>query len=259
MKYKWFFIATLFFLTTSCFIDQDNIFAEYDFESKEPGDLKTFKLHYDYSGSISDSISRNGKYSMRFELRKGDEIGWDQDSRAELKDDFNAPLNKETWYGISLFIPEEFPELEKDCIVIQWHGEHDEGEASRSPVLAVRVENSKFYITSRTSKQKIQNNNRGPSTTHFTLNDFPRNEWLDFVVEVIWSHTNSGSLKTWLNGEQIINYNSPIGYNDDLGPYYKFGLYKHSGNAPLVVFHDEYRRGGSYEEVDPAQYRSNEE
>ena len=254
MKYKFYFIATLFFITSSCISCQDKIFAEYDFESRSLRDLKTFKLHYDYSGSITDSLSRNGKYSMRFELRKGDEIGWDQDSRAELKDDFNAPLNKEIWYGISLFIPEDFPELEKDCIVIQWHGDHDEGETARSPVLAVRIENRELFITSRTSEQKIQTNNRGPSTTHFTLNDFPRNEWLDFVVEVIWSHNNNGSLKTWLNGDQIINYNGPIGYNDDLGPYFKFGLYKHSGNAPLVVFHDEYRRGGSYEEVDPDSY-----
>jgi hypothetical protein len=257
MNIKFYFIATLLFVTSACFINQDAIFAEYDFESKDLGDLRTFKLHYDYSGSISDSISRNGKYSMRFELRKGDEIGWDQDSRAELKDGLNVPLNKKIWYGISLFIPGDFPELEKNCIVIQWHGEHDEGEASRSPVLAVRVENRNLFITSRTSKQKIQNNNRGPSTTHFTLNDFPRNEWLDFVVEVIWSHTDNGSLKTWLNGDQIIRYNGPIGYNDDLGPYFKFGLYKHSGNIPLVVFHDEYRRGGSYEKVDPVLYGSN--
>jgi hypothetical protein len=171
MNYKFYFIATLFFLTSSCISCQDKIFAEFDFESKGLRDLKTFKLHYDYSGSITDSLSRRGKYCMRFELRKGDEIGWDQDSRAELKDDFNAPLNKEIWYGISLFIPDDFPELEKDCIVIQWHGDHDEGETARSPVLAVRIENRELFINSRTSEALPRNHRKVKKTLGFRMHE----------------------------------------------------------------------------------------
>jgi hypothetical protein len=226
----------------------------YDFENNDLKDLRTFKLRFDYSGYITDEIARNGKYSMRFELRKDDDLNWEQGSRAELKDNLNAPLNQELWYGFSLYIPESFPELERNCIVAQWHGEHDKGEYSRSPVLAIRIEGNRLYINSRSSKQKIQTANDGLETTHYSLSDFPKNKWLDFVVKASWSYQNDGLLAVWLNGDQIITYNGPLGYHDDQGPYFKFGIYKHSGDIPLKVFVDEYRRGISQEEVDPGLF-----
>lgn len=228
----------------------------YDFENRDLKDLRTFKLRYDYSGYVTDEVARNGTYSMRFELRKDDDLNWDQGSRAELKDNLNAPLNQELWYGFSLNIPESFPELEKNCIVAQWHGEHDEGETSRSPVLALRIEGSKLYITSRSSKQKIQSTNDGPEQIHYSLNEFPKNKWLDFVVKASWSYHWDGMLLVWLNGDQVIKYNGPLGYNDDRGPYFKFGVYKHSGENPLIIFVDEYRRGHSREAVDPVLYET---
>ena len=243
------------FLTilTSC-IESGNPGAVYDFESQDFSGFALKKLRFPYSGYITDSISRNGKYSMRFELRKGDEVGWDQGSRAELKEDYNAPFKKEIWYGLSLFIPEDFPELEKNCVLAQWHGEHDLGEVSRSPVLAIRIEKNRLYFNARYNEQKFQTRARSPQIEHFELNDFPRNEWLDFVVNAVWTHEKDGALNAWMNGEKIISYKGPTGYNDDLGPYFKFGLYKHSGNKPLIVFADEYRRGRSRDEVDPALF-----
>jgi len=236
----------------SCSNRESELTAAYDFENEAFGDLRTNKLRYGYSGLIVDTLARNGNFSVRFELRKDDDLNWIEGSRAELKDNLNVPLNQEIWYGISLYIPSDFPELERNCVVMQWHGEHDKREASRSPVLALRVVGDTLYINSRSSKKRIQTNNRGPQVEHFRMQNFPRDEWIDFVVKAVWSHKSKGTLNMWLNGNQIISYEGPIGYNDRKGPYFKFGLYKHSGDEPLVIYHDEYRRGNSEEEVNPA-------
>lgn len=46
----------------------------------------------------------------------------------------------------------------------------------------------------------------------------------------------------------VLNSTGLIGYNDDAGPYFKFGLYHHGGDQPFVIFHDEFRRG--FEQTD---------
>ena len=47
--------------------------------------------------------------AYRFEVRPGDgwEDGFKKSSRAEFFEKWNAPLNHETWYGLSIFIPKD--------------------------------------------------------------------------------------------------------------------------------------------------------
>ena len=59
----------------------------------------------------------------------------------------------------------------------------------------------------------------------------------------------------WLNGEKSITYEGPVGYNDNRGPHFQFGIYRETDPTTFVVYFDEYRRGNSYEEVDPARKR----
>jgi hypothetical protein len=56
-------------------------------------------------------------------------------------------------------------------------------------------------------------------------------------------------VECWLDGKQVIGYRGPVGYNNDKGPYFKFGLYHYDGIKPFIIYHDEYRRGFSRKDV----------
>lgn len=71
-----------------------------------------------------------------------------------------AEINHEYWYALSVFIPHDFPIEDNRLVLAQWWAEPDEGEYSdRSPVLAMRFRNGKFYISLRTSPEKIMKEN----------------------------------------------------------------------------------------------------
>ncbi len=207
------------------------------------------KLAAPHSARVVRYPVRGGKYAVRFELRTGDDTG--DGVRAELKEDFNVPLGKEIWYSFSTFVPADFPILRHPSVISQWHAEEDPGEesASRSPVLAHRYDGRSFVVDIRFSSTKIQHANDGIRQVLYEEKDFPRGVWHDFVYRVRWSYASNGLVEGWLDGKGIISYSGPVGYNDLDGPYFKFGLYHYSGDKPLVIFHDEYRRGFSREAV----------
>ena len=76
--------------------------------------------------------------------------------------------------------------------------------------------------------------------------------WHDWIFHVRWSFAGDGFVSAWLDGVQVIDYEGPVGYNDRIGVWFKWGIYRDDHSEPQVIFHDEYRRGMSYEEVDPS-------
>jgi hypothetical protein len=222
--------------------------AQFDFES---GDFSgwTEKFAASYSGQIVRMPVRRGKYAARFELRAGDDTG--DGIRAEVKEMYCAPLGREIWYSFSTFIPQEFPIVESPTVITQWHASEDSGEdvAARSPVLAHRYANGDLIIDIRFSSHKIQQANDGSKRVLYEEKSFSKGVWHDFLYRIRWSYLSDGLVECWLDGKQIIAYIGPIGYNDDYGPYFKFGLYHHDGINPFVIYHDEYRRGFSRRDV----------
>ena len=218
--------------------------AQLDFES---GSLSGWilKLAAPHSASVVSHPVRRGNYAVRFELRDGDDTG--DGVRAELKESYHAPLNRDIWNSFSTLVPNDFPMLSRPSVISQWHAEEDAGEeaAARSPVLAHRFDGRLFLVDIRFSNEKTQKANDGVPKVLFEQKDFAREVWHDFAYRVRWSYREDGLVQGWLDGKQIIDYSGPVGYNDDSGPYFKFGIYHHSGGRPIVIYHDEYRRGFS--------------
>ncbi len=63
--------------------------------------------------------------------------------------------------------------------------------------------------------------------------------------------TDQGQVEAWLDGNRVIDYLGPIGYNDRLGVWFKWGIYRDDHPVSQFLYHDEYRRGGSYSDVAP--------
>jgi len=229
----------------------------FDFESGnfDVEGLSTKRLVADYSAKVETSNTREGNYSARFELRTGDRVsgGW----RAELRDLNNAVPGSTVWYSLSTMIPEDFPEEEDNSFVlIQWHDQkvpwnNPEGH---SPPLAARYREGRFDITLRHTFEGQKDGENGRELILYSHPDLKRGVWHDMVYQVRWSAKSTGDeagfVRAWMNGNQVIDYEGPIGYHDDLGPYVKFGIYaRHDVKQPHVVYHDAYHRGPTYTSV----------
>lgn len=200
-----------------------------------------------------------GQCVGRFEVREN-EFAIEEDrtngphgsNRAELREKFTASIGQTIWYGLSTFIPSDFPIHENRLVIAQWRATDDPGEdpAARSPVLAHRYVNGTLRFTLRHSAERIQKDNDGRQVILYEERQFPRGRWHDFVHQVRWSHTE-GLVRSWINGRQVINYRGPVGYNDAEGPSFKWGLYRDNVPETYVIYHDNYRRGNRCEDVVP--------
>lgn len=73
-------------------------------------------------------------------------------------------------------------------------------------------------------------------------NEVPINEWIQFKAIIKYSKYSStedkviesGGLQLWMNGKKVADWKGDIGKNDELGPYFKFGIYK-PGKAGFKV------------------------
>ncbi len=165
-------------------------------------------------------------------------------------------MGREYWYGFRVLIPDSFPTQLNWFYFAQWHGWADEGEASRSPALGLKYVNDEFWVELIYSSTKIQSSNNGTVVRPYISSKYAeRGKWHDFVVHVRWSYENDGRLEVWIDGNQnqVVNYQGPIGYNDDRGPWFLFGIYRSpvENQGDTVIYTDDYKRGWSYEDVDP--------
>lgn len=204
-----------------------------------------------HSAVIQRERVRVGIRACRFELRPGDYIS--QGHRAELRDPLNAPLESTVWYGFSTLIPEDFPVEEGvGCVLAQWHDQAKLGDPSGKPPIALRYRHGTLRVTGAYSKFAGPDPEKRYEFAVFP--DLPRGVWHDFVFRVFWSRHGTSTIEAWLDRNQFFDWSGPLGYeNEAEGPYLKLGAYcSEPIRRPHVVYHDNYSRGHSYNEVDPS-------
>lgn len=218
-----------------------------DFETGDITQLNTQKAQSD-SITIVESSVRSGKFAAKTLLRVTDpEVSKGQ--RAEFSDGprlTRIEMGKAYWYGLSIFVPEEFRANPKsDAILFQWHTQ----QGGPSPVLAIRIRKDQWRITGNAIATERRRN----------LVELPliKGRWVDWVIHAKWSAQNDGFWTIWQDGVKVVEEKNIITqYPEALGPYAKFGQYHSvSEEAPQnVAYFDEYRVAGpegSYEQVAP--------
>ncbi len=229
-------------------------------KSFESGDFTGWvdELAAGHSGQVVDEPVRCGEKAARFELRPGEEAGPVGGFRAELHEigDFVAPTGTDVWYAFSTFVPEDWTDVGEPVVISQWHATPDlaDGEVWRSPPLAIRYSGTELTVTGRTSDQRVQTENDGIQLELYRHpGELAKGEWHDWVFRVRWSPGEDGLVEAWLDGDQVVDHDGPIGYDDETGTWFKWGLYRGHDDHPetLSIVHDEYRRGSTCEEVAP--------
>jgi len=229
----------------------DDVRAHFNFDNGDFGDLNARRLVGAHSAVVQREIVRIGHGAARFELRAGDYVSEGQ--RAELRDWLNAPLESETWYGLSTFLPNDFPVHEGvGCVLAQWHDQAKLGDPSGKPPIAIRFKDGRLYVTG--AQSRVASHAPDQRFEFFSLENYPLGTWSDFVFRVFWSRYGESQIDAWMNGKQIIRYRGKLGYeNETVGPYFKFGMYCHGMlSSPHIVYHDNYSRGHNFADVDPS-------
>lgn len=207
-----------------------------------------------YSIRSASAVARLGEPSLRFELREGEQYA-DLFGKTSFRSEVNArdfpPTGCVRWYSFSLLLPADFPIEDTRLVLAQWHGADKKylGEPARSPSMAFRYSGGRFFITMRHSADRIVRHNAAPSRTLFETAEFARGAWHDFLVQARWSYQDDGIVNVWLNGRQIVQYAGPVGYNDDWGPYFKFGLYRDDSARTFVAYFNHVMIGDSSADV----------
>jgi hypothetical protein len=213
---------------------QSTLLRVADFESGDLSQIRTQKAQPD-SLTIVTSPVRAGQHAARTLLRASDpEVNGGQ--RAEFSDsgkDTKIEMEKDYWYGLSIFIPSEFTAPAKsNAVLFQWHTQ----QGGPSPVLAIRAGGGDWIITGNATEKKRL----------LAKIPFEKDRWTDWVVHVRWSAEAKGFWTIWKDGVEVVNERDIVTqFPEALGPYAKFGQYHSVGEVPQnVVYFDEYRVAG---------------
>ncbi len=213
----------------------------------------------EHSVNVVDTIARKGKRSVRFESRRDDPLVANSSGRAELKVRKTEPIVEE-WYAWSIYVPED-TKADIGEILGQWHAspDFDKGEDWRSPPMAVRLQDDQWFISGHYAPQEVNNNRNRKEGFSKTIGKVRKGVWTDWVFHVNWDYRQKdnggkGFVQVWqqVDGrgyEKAIDYQGPIGYNDERGVYLKWGIYKYpwkhrKGNqSSRVHYYDEIKIG----------------
>ncbi len=149
-----------------------------------------------------------------------------------------AQIGNEYWYGIRVFLPQNWESDRNKEIVMQWHGQPDldEGETSRNPPLSLMIggnSGENYLLVIRADSKKL-------TPSHGGKNRYTRDEsynlglisedlgrWISWVYRIRWSYKDDGLITVWKDGRIVFNeVNRANTFNDKYGPYFKFGIYK---------------------------------
>ena len=211
------------------------------------------------SFELVSNIKREGVSSGRFQLNKNDpDIAYSKRAEMSQRKEIVQP---EGWYGFSNFFPSSYTSDPTPEIVAQWHDLPDFGEETdRSNSNSIMVENGKLIWQVRWDTRFLMPDNIPEGLLNIVIGDVPKNKWIDWVVHIKYSHTNTGILEVWMDGEKVIDrQNMPNSYNDKAYPFFKFGIYKWkwgTATSQRVIYYDEVRVGdenSSYDKVNPGR------
>ena len=273
------FSATIMSPTAASAASAPLVYSE-DFESGKLN-LDIWKSVGGHLPEVQSDKSRAGGHSLKSALNFFNGVGASALLRERVEMmaiNSKTVVGREYWYGFSIYLPgeqdgeDEYVPDKYWEVVAQWQGVNDTAEEKgRNPPLTLTTSVSgvggRWTVAGRSSAQAINRKGENDSSFSIDLGPYQTGKWTDWVFHVKWSYLNDGVVEVWKDGKQVVSrVNSPIGYNDQVGPYFKMGIYKGSwehlpeDGSKLdvvdhrVIYHDEFRMAderGSYDAVAP--------
>jgi hypothetical protein len=205
---------------------------------------------------IDESMTYKGEPTLRMELRQGEV--WTGSSGSQtyrmemMPSEKFAPLDSTRFYSCNILLPRDFPIEDNRLVLMQWwpQTKSELGEVGRSPSLSLRFGDGFLTATVRHSDLHVVTDAEAvPREKIFKTNKFKLGIWHQFVFQAHWSIKDDGFVKMWWNGKQVADYKGPVGYDDEQGPIFKFGMYRDDTLKTYVAYFNDCHEGASLEEV----------
>jgi hypothetical protein len=136
-------------------------------------------------------------------------------------------------------------------------------EAGLGPILIIGIDtangngviNPKLYAELAVNSSGTYDNVQigDPRRWEDSLTTFPYNQWVDFVMHVKWSRTNTGIFELWKNGSKVLSLNNirTLGTTASGNAYIEIMNYRPANSGTTIHVVDEVRIGDSYGAVAP--------
>ena len=108
----------------------------------------------------------------------------------------------------------------------QIHNVNDEGDAILGPVFAMQLEREHMRMVVRWDAKRITTERVEDHWVFEDTADIQRGRWYDFDIKIRFDPFGDGFVTVRRDGTEVVNYKGPLGYNDELPPYAKIGIYR---------------------------------
>jgi len=143
-------------------------------------------------------------------------------------------IGKEYWLSFNVYLPVTWAIdtiNDSDEIIFQFHGKPDVNinELWRNPPIALAIKNDSWVLKVK-KDSKINTSVAGKSVYEeskiFNLGKFETGKWTNFVIHTLYTYNLSGFVEIWKDGILSAKKTNGVGYNDNVGPFLKTGIYK---------------------------------
>lgn len=134
------------------------------------------------------------------------------------------PIGRVFWHAFAIQIP-DWRKTTDEQQLMQWHAGDTTG---LQPIYSLLVRGTQMRLVLRYDTATTPSRDTTASRVLWSSNAWPPNTWLTFVSRALVS-TNPAAgprIQTWVNGQPVVNYSGPVGYNTPTAqPYIKHGIY----------------------------------
>ncbi|BBX50944.1 hypothetical protein GCM10009645_42740 [Mycolicibacterium poriferae] len=195
------------------------------------------------------AFSIAAKDTYRFETRKND-FGWSGDKKSNnrrselIANDARYYSGEVLWSSFSFVVgPKHVPfdnGKSSHNQITQWHSVDGDDEG-RAPVFDIQLNGGDLLVVTRSDA-------KGPATWDVHYRQPRPSDGAQHSVVVAGLLGRRGHLDVWLDGNQIVNVDTPIGYYEDDGgqralAYPHWGLYQDNVDHPAIIYHSNIEWG----------------
>lgn len=184
--------------------------------------------------SISSQVASEGNSSVKVYLNYDTSSSLKRTELVLRKEGLkNFTIGNTYWFAFSIFLGNDFTEDTTEDMILQFHGVPDVhlSEPWRNPVVAFEIKRTKYQLlinSASAAYNKMGDYDGGAYYKDGELGSVEINKWTDWVFMIKWDYTTDyvGRVDVWKNGEKLIEHRGGNCFNDQKGPYLKFGIYK---------------------------------
>jgi Ca2+-binding RTX toxin-like protein len=181
--------------------------------------------------------------TMRFELRSGDHWANDRSGveRSEIASYKKLDIGKTYTVSYKFMVEPGQPNSADWLVLGQLHSTEDSYDSGVSPPSGINLIGERMEIHVRWSTPaRTDWSNVKTKSLYTDAQNIKRGHWYDIKMTVKFDPFGNGILDIWRDGDQLVNYRGPLGYNDKIGPYWKHGVYREASRESIAVNYSDF-------------------